>query len=428
MSIGENITQALVNIKTNKMRAILTMLGIIIGIAAVIAIMMAGQSMTLSINTQMQSFGVNNITAYVQQKNEAQGNRNFFRTGGGGSVAEKDMITDAMLDNLRQKYPDQIQAFSLSTGVGTGQTTLGSNYANLNLIGVNSEYDKANNLTMLQGRFLLQNDSDNRRNVAVVSDKLATAIFGNKNPIGRSIFVVAGTHVNNYAIIGVYQSEAQNFGASATASQDQPTDVYIPLATAQRITGVRGYQSVVIMTALGVNATDFSANVTKLLNQYYARNVTYQISTFTMESMISQVTSMLNTVAIAISAIAAISLLVGGIGVMNIMLVSITERTREIGVRKALGATNGAIRGQFIIEAIVICFIGGVIGILVGLALGGVVVSVLSTMAGTNLSVAAPVSTIFLATGISVAIGVFFGYYPANNAAKLDPIDALRYE
>ena len=179
---------------------------------------------------------------------------------------------------------------------------------------------------------------------------------------------------------------------------------------------------VTLVTAQGVNSTDLSGKVQQFLNVYYRTNPNFQVMAFSMESMVNSFASMLSTIQVAISVIAGISLLVGGIGVMNIMLVSITERTREIGTRKALGATNQSIRMQFIIEAMIICLIGGAIGVAVGVGGGSAAAN------GLGYPARASVSSIVIALVFSMSIGVFFGYYPANKAAKMDPIEALRYE
>ena len=171
-----------------------------------------------------------------------------------------------------------------------------------------------------------------------------------------------------------------------------------------------------------MNSTDLSGQVQQFLNVFYRNNKNFQVMAFSMESMVSTFSSMLSTLQVAIAVIAGISLLVGGIGVMNIMLVSITERTREIGTRKALGATNQSIRTQFIVEAMIICLIGGAIGVLVGVGGGSAAASWLGYPAK------ASVGSIVIALLFSMTIGVFFGYYPANKAAKMNPIEALRYE
>ena len=202
------------------------------------------------------------------------------------------------------------------------------------------------------------------------------------------------------------------------------TNAYIPLATEKEIMrSDDGYTQFTIVTDTSVSSVSAFANqVEAFFAPYYASNDNYEIATSTMESMTESMSEMVHTVSLAISLIAGISLLVGGIGVMNIMLVSITERTREIGTRKALGATNGSIRLQFIIESMVLCLVGGCLGIVLGLILGSVAASVL------GYSATAPVAAIFIAVLFSMVVGVFFGYYPANKAARMDPIEALRYE
>ena len=177
-----------------------------------------------------------------------------------------------------------------------------------------------------------------------------------------------------------------------------------------------------MVTSVGTDATQFLNQVQYFFDSRYRKNEDFQVSAYSMESMVSSMTDMLSTVSLAIAVIAGISLLVGGIGVMNIMLVSITERTREIGTRKALGATNGSIQLQFIVEAVIICLIGGMIGIILGVGLGSVAAKLLGYAAK------ASVLSIVVSVLFSMVIGVFFGFYPANKAAKLDPIEALRYE
>ena len=425
MRFSDNFLEALSCLRTNKMRSVLTMLGIIIGITAVIAIMTIGSSMQGYLEETMSGFGVSNVTVSLRSKNDEgpRFNMGFYFNSG---FKDKDLMTAEMLEDLKEEYPDEIKAFSIEESIGQGQTVSGEDYANLMLTGVNPEYMTANNVTMLRGRFIADDDMNARRRLAVVSDKLASNMFGDENPLGQELVIQTMGHIDIYTVVGVYEYDDGGFGAlmgiSTSSDYDISTNVYVPLTVAQKVNNSHGYSSFTIMCELGVNSTTFSKTVENFLGRYYARNDDYGVGAFSMESIVEEVTSMLNTIAIAIAAIAAISLLVGGIGVMNIMLVSITERTREIGTRKAIGATNGEIRTQFIVEAVVICLVGGIIGIICGTLLGAAGAAYLEFPAQ------ASISSILISVGVSCAIGIFFGYYPANKAAKLDPIDALRYE
>lgn len=428
MMLYENIRLALSGLVANKMRALLTMLGIIIGIASVIAIMTVGDSMTSSVTDSMSSMGANNITVSLRQKSddeEATAEGMLFGARSSRQIAtEDDYFTREMLENYCETYSDSIAAISVSESVGSGQIQDGSLYANVSLSGVSMGYFMANETTILAGRYFSERETDNGKMVAMISDKAVENLFrgDNEGAIGSSIQVSVNGKYYNFTVVGVYEYEQSTMGFSFSSEKDVTTPCFLPLRTAKEINHSTGYSQLTVMTAGGVDADEFAASTEQFFNAYYRKNRNFEVWAFSMASIVDIMSSMLSTITTAISVIAGIALLVGGIGVMNIMLVSITERTREIGTRKALGAPNSSIRLQFIVESIVICLIGGMIGIALGITLGIAASNLLGTAATPSLK------SIVLSISFSMAIGVFFGYYPANKAAKMDPIDALRYE
>lgn len=423
----ENMVLALESLRANKMRAFLTMLGIIIGISSVIAIVTVGNSLSSSITSEMQSMGTNNFMINVREKDnqfdgppDAPPGRERSR-----AVAEdKDLITIEMIESFEQRFKEQVTGISLNDSIGTGQVKDGRFYANVSISGVNTGYKLVNNIEMVRGRFLNDSDIAGRKSVAVVSDRLVTNIFGEKaDPIGQEIKYYNADGIKTYIVIGVYKyTESSMLGASSSSDKDTQTNVYIPVTLAKQDNSIKNYDTVTVMSKTNVDADKFSNDVKDFFDKYYDKNPKWEVAVSSMSNQIESVTSILSKVSLAIAVIAAISLLVGGIGVMNIMLVSVTERTREIGTRKALGAKNFHIRMQFITEAMIISLVGGLIGLVLGLLLG---------FLGSNLIGVDPffsIPSILIAVIFSMAIGVFFGYYPANRAAQLDPIDALRYE
>lgn len=243
--------------------------------------------------------------------------------------------------------------------------------------------------------------------------------------ISFTVSVGQSNTLQTFYIVGVYKytedSYASMFGSSS--DDDIQTTIYIPIRTAKAIAGAaEGWQSLTAVAAADADVSSFVNTVGNYFASYYTYNDSWTVSASSLSSLLDSMTEMLASVSLGISAIAAISLLVGGIGVMNIMMVSVTERTREIGTRKALGAPGSAIRMQFITESVILCLIGGAIGILLGIAAG------LGLSAAMQVSGKPSLASILVAFGFSMAIGVFFGYYPANKAARLDPIEALRYE
>lgn len=417
----ENILLAISGLRANKMRALLTMLGIIIGIGSVIGIVMVGDSMTNSMTSSLQEMGANTVQISLQQRESENG------TSYSVYMDEEDYINDEMIEAFLEDYGDVVESVSLQEGMGSGRVTEGHRYANVSISGVNSGYQSANHLTMLGGRFIGDKDNKGVKNVAVVSDRLVNNMFGQgQNPLGKEIKVNCGKEQYTFTIIGVYKYEQNAMMAmmgAAASDADITTDLFIPIQTEWKLTGtIEGYYYINVMTKQGTDSRALAQDFQDYFNRFYTRNQDFQIMAISLDSVIDQYASMMGTVQVAIAVIAAISLLVGGIGVMNIMLVSVTERTREIGTRKALGAKNSAIRMQFIVESVIICLIGGIIGIIFGMLLGYAGASLLGFPAHPS------VDAILIAVCFSMAIGVFFGYYPANKAAKLDPIEALRYE
>ena len=418
MNFGENIRLAWEGIRAGKMRAFLTMLGIIIGIASVIGILTLGDGLTGSINDQMSTLGATNIYISLQTKTTEH-------DGGARSYTESDLISDEMIADLRQRYASSIDYVSLSSHLASGKAKDGDLYANVSVSGINDEYLVANDIEIIRGRGITSADINDNMMIAVVSDKFVNNMFGGDTQLalGQEVSVYSTFEIYTFRIVGVYKYEQTMMNLSMAADVDLQTDVYIPLSTAKKLSNADdGYSSITVVANPEIDSANFATVAKNYLNKYYAENPSFQISAISMESMLSTVDTMMGTVNIAIAVIAGISLLVGGIGVMNIMLVSVTERTREIGTRKAIGATNGDIRMQFVTESVIICLIGGVIGIICGTLLGYFGASLLGVIAFPS------AGHIALAVGFSMAIGIFFGYYPANNAAKLDPIEALRYE
>lgn len=425
----ENFMLAINGLRSNKMRALLTMLGIIIGIASVIGIMTIGQAMTNSVNSSLSSMGTNNIYLMLEAREQSD-NINDMATK---QPAKEDYITGDMMDRLRDRFKDDITGISATASGGSDKIEDSYRYAKVSYSGVTADEKDISNIKMISGRFLSERDVKGARNVAVVSDRFVKNMYRGdyKAALGKEFTAhMTNGGLTTLTIIGVYEYQPNAMMAmspmlSAQADdKDATTMVYAPISTVQNLTGNDdGYQYIIVTAkssdtadALGDKIADW------MTNTYYDKNNDFKISSMSMKASLDTVNSLLSTLSLAIAIIGGISLLVGGIGVMNIMLVSVTERTREIGTRKALGAPNSAIRSQFIIESVVICLIGGIIGIIVGAA-GGI--------AGSNLMgypAYPPISSIVVAFTFSMAIGIFFGYYPANKAAKLDPIEALRYE
>ncbi|WP_158097503.1 MULTISPECIES: ABC transporter permease [Eubacteriales] len=436
MSILENVRLALTSLRANKLRALLTMLGIIIGISAVIAIITVGDSLSGSLAEEMSGFGARNVTLSVVQKDDpfAFGSFNTLEDSEELDKAlesfeykepsASDRISDAMLQEYQKKFSDQLQALAVSESFGNISVVSGRHKASGQLMGVSPGQQTLDKITLLAGRFVTDADSTNHRAVAVVSDRFVAQYFGNKttpeNALGKSFKTDASGIPLRLYIIGVYEYKPP---AGQTVTRNLDTNIYIPVGSGfQLLQRDSGYQTVTLQSREDVNNQIFMDRTREFFNSFYSHNSNFSVSVSSLDDIVKSMNKMTQSVKLGISAIAAISLLVGGIGVMNIMMVSVTERTREIGIRMALGAKSRVILFQFIVEAIIICLIGGMIGVILGVGLGSAGAMMMHYPVKPSLT-AALVAVLF-----SMAIGVFFGYYPAKRAARLDPIEALRYE
>lgn len=437
----ENIKEAITSIFSNKMRSVLTMLGIIIGISAVITITTIGNSIQTTLTSTLNSLGGNTVQAYVDARypeDDAD-----MATWKYPDMKASDYVTQEMIDELMEKYPDEFDGLAASEFLGSGQIRQDKDtYANVSVQGTTSEYIDYMKLKMYAGRNLTKQDNDTKKNVCVVADTMAKQYFGDENPIGEQItYAGSDGKIYDFTIVGIYEYNAALFGKVDTSvpEKDRSTTMFIPIKTCFKLMGKEqsGYTEFNLMVNSLADINQATTDVKNFFEEKYAKNKNFHVSTYNMASSMGMINIVINVVTIAVSGIALISLIVGGVGVMNIMLVSITERTREIGVRMALGAKRSTIRMQFVMEAIVLCIFGGMIGILIGVfngfVLGKVAEFVIQNMYSEYsryiiMSVRPSVSAIVLSLFFSMLTGVFFGYYPANKAAKMEVIDALRYE
>ena len=437
----ENIKEAITSIFSNKMRSVLTMLGIIIGISAVITITTIGNSIQTTLTSTLNSLGGNTVQAYVDARypeDDAD-----WDTWEYPEMKTSDFVTQEMIDELVEKYPDEFDGIAASEYLGNGQIRQDKNtYANVSVQGTTSEYIDYMKLKMYAGRNLTKQDNKTKKNVCIVADTMAKQYFGDENPIGEQI-TYAGSDGNlyNFTIVGIYEYNAALFGKVDTSvpEKDRSTTMFIPIQTCFKLMGKdqSGYTNFNLMVNSLADIDQATTDVTNFFEEKYANNENFHVTTYNMASDMGMINTVINVITIAVSGIALISLIVGGVGVMNIMLVSITERTREIGVRMALGAKRSTIRMQFVIEAIMLCLIGGIIGILIGIGIGAllgkvagfVIQNMYSQYANYIIMTVHPsVTAIMLSLFFSMLTGVFFGYYPANKASKMEVIDALRYE
>ncbi len=393
MSLKKSFFLALSNIMYDKMRSFLTMLGIIVGVAAVIILISLMNGMTGMITDTFEEMGTTSLTVNVQDR------------GGNRTVYEEDIYA------LRDENPDLLLGVSPTVSLSRAAVKAPSSSDSIytTTTGVSEEYADMKMLNVETGRFFSYMDMVNHSRTCVIGSYIQKEIFG-----GNALNQTLKINGNSYQVIGILEEKD---GSESGGSDDI---IYIPYTTASRLAS-SSYISTYTITAKSDEVVDAAVSLleAKLLEKIGDDDY-YTVSS--LGEILDMATEMLDTMELLLVCIAGISLLVGGIGIMNIMLVSVTERTREIGIRKSLGAKGSAIMSQFVIEAGTVSGVGGVFGIILG--------SVIAIFAGNLLGLTATpsIGAIAIAFGVSVGIGVLFGYLPAKNAAKLNPIDALRHE
>jgi putative ABC transport system permease protein len=400
---------ALLALTRHKTRSFLTMLGVVIGVGAVIALVAAGEGAQAQVVSQFESLGSNVLTVSPFTT------FGFSRGGLQTSTTELTMADVQAIEGLATSVALVAPSYSTNATVTyAGETTSAS------ITGVTADYAPVNNWQLARGRFLTDTENESLAMVAVLSTGMVEDLFGSElaNPLGETVRI----NRQNYAVIGVLESKGTG------AMQGQDNTVMIPLRTAQLKLGGAGTTTVgsISLQVRSAEEMDLAeAQVTAILRARHGietgANNDFRVQN--QADMVETVSETTGTFTTLLASIAAISLLVGGIGIMNIMLVSVTERTREIGLRKAVGAKRGDILLQFVAEAIVLSGTGGLLGIGLGVVGAQVITSLLG---GTQALVTG--QSVALALAVSLGIGLFFGIYPANRAASLNPIDALRYE
>ena len=393
--ILQNIKLAMTSMKGGRMRTLLSLLGIIIGVGSVVTILNLGNSASDSITGSITSSGYDMI--YLTAYDNGKTTHDTF---------------DELFGNTLMSNVDGIESVMPAVS-GSARLRYGNEITSASIMGVYSDYADKNGYDASYGSWFTVEDSIFKRQVVVLGSKVAEKLFPGGNAVGNYITIYRDTG-KRYLVVGVMEDKDPSFASSYNNT------VYIPLNTfTQRFQHVTSIGEYIIKVRDGFDPRKVNSDCEAFLNGLVGSDNFFLISSASLADMVSSVTS---TLSIFLAAIGGISLLVGGIGIMNIMLVSVAERTKEIGIRKALGASPSVIRRQFLTEAITLTSIGGAIGILSGIGISKLVTNI----AGWDFSVS--LTACLLSVGFSTATGVFFGLYPAAKAAKLDPIESLNYE
>lgn len=400
MYIFEILNSALQNIKANKLRSFLTMLGIIIGISSVITIASIGGAIKDYVTGEFAGMGTNVINLEMKTSS---------------SIGKRDYFTLADADLIQQKVPEITAVVPMAQSIGSIE--LQDKTKRASVVALNQHYAEIYSMTFVAGRFLNEHDVETKKYAVVIDELTAKKFFNNaESAIGQKVKININGKYSDMTIIGVTEST----GILASFGENVPAQAYIPISVYEQVLGDTNINNISVLVTDIANADEISSKIIRIIENKHNNIDKYTASQGF--AALDTVNSVLDMLTVALSAIAAISLVVGGIGVMNIMLVSVTERTREIGIRKAVGAKTNDIRIQFLSESIILCLIGGGIGILFGF--------LICKLIGYIMDVSVPVSiaTVVTAFIFSSAVGIFFGLYPANKAAKMDPIEALRHE
>ncbi|MBC8589128.1 ABC transporter permease [Paratissierella segnis] len=404
MNLLESIKVSLSAIFSNKMRSLLTMLGIIIGISSVITIVALGESSQKVIDEQFEAFGAGFA---------------YFSINWRENYTIRDLLTSDDIDVLKSTFSDEIEAIVPSI-YERGTVKSKSQKIDAGIYGGDENYIKIEKVDMIEGRYLSDEDVKGKRQVCIIDKEMALEIFGRSNVLGESLDIEIGGSPISLVIIGTYEKPKTTLQAMGGETIG---NVFVPYTTLERITGNGGFYSEFEMSmGKETDIDSLTQKIIRLIEKRHGNEGENKYMVQTAEAELESINKVTGVVTLVIGAIAAISLLVGGIGVMNIMFVSVTERTREIGIRKAIGAKRKDILLQFLVESVIISGIGGIIGTIVGLSLSFVVSSII------RIPPSFSIETVIIAWLFSAGVGVFFGIYPANKASKLNPIDALRYE
>jgi putative ABC transport system permease protein len=412
MSVLEALRLAVNGLLANRLRSALTMLGILIGVSAVILLVGVGNGASVAVQQQIQSLGSNLLTVFPSNARSAGGVQQGFGTGSTLTLDDVKAITN------KQAAPDVVTA--IPSAGGRAQLIYGNQNWNSSLVGTSQDFPSVRNYQLASGQFFSSADVDASSKVAVIGQTVATNLFAGGDPIGQ-IMKING---QSFRIIGVLAPKGSSGGFN-----NQDDVVVVPITAAWNyLLGGRGrnVQQIYVQAASAAATTAANTEVTQiLLDRHHISDPTqadFQI--LSQQDVLNSASQTTGVLTLMLGAIAGISLIVGGIGIMNIMLVTVTERTREIGIRKAIGARRQDILLQFLIESMFLAGIGGLLGILIAFGLSPLMPVLVSSLPKPIIST----PSVFMAFGISVGIGLFFGLYPANRAARLRPIEALRYE